>query len=86
MPSSISWSSRCSLPPPYSRSVTLPFALVVLLDVGVEQQQRDPADPGQPHARAQAAPAGQVQGDQDRSAEPSVAQQRQRQPVGVQHR
>ena len=68
MPSSISWSSRCSLPPPYSRSVTPAFAEVVLLDVRVEHQQRHPADLRQPDAGPQRPPAGEGQRDLGRGA------------------
>ena len=84
MPSSISWRSRCSVLPPYSRSVTSRSGLGVLLDVGVEQQQRHAADLGDPDPRGQrlAGLAGQADLDLgDRAV--VLAQQRERQAVGV---
>ena len=59
--------------------------LVVLVHVGVEQQQRHPADLGAPDVGVQLAAAGQLDGDAGRGAV-LLAQQRQRQPVGVEHR
>ncbi len=44
------------------------LAEVVLLDVGVEQEQRNSADPGQPDPGGQPAPAGQREGDVARRA------------------
>lgn len=44
------------------------LAEVVLLDVGVEQEQRDPADPGEPDPGGQPPPAGQGEGDVARRA------------------
>ena len=59
--------------------------LVVAVHVGVEQEQRHPADLGAPHVGVQLAAAGQLDGDARRRAV-LLAQQRQRQPVGVEHR
>ena len=56
---------------------------VVLLDVGVEQQQRDAADRGPPHPRVEHAAAGHVHRDQQRSTR-FVGQQVQRQALRVQ--
>jgi hypothetical protein len=62
----------------------VPRGLVVLLHVGVEQQQRHPADPGQPDLGVQGAALGQPDGDPYRVAGVGgLAQQRERQPVGV---
>ena len=59
--------------------------LAVLLDVGVEQQQRDPADLGDPDARGERLLVGQADHDlRDRAV--LLAQQRQRQAVGVEDR
>ncbi len=58
------------------------FAGVVLLDVGVEQQQGHPADLGQPDAGPQLPAAGQRQGDVGRGAV-GLLQGGQRQLVGV---
>ncbi len=55
---------------------------LVLLDVGVEQQQRDPADPGQPDLRGQRLVLGQGHGDPHRGPA-GVAEQFQRQAVRV---
>ncbi len=54
----------------------------VVLDVGVQEQQRHPADRGLPDLRVQGATARQRQGDPQR-APGLVGQQRQRQAVGV---
>jgi hypothetical protein len=60
----------------------LPQGGLVLLHVGVEQQQRHPAHLGQPDLRGQHPALGQRDGDPDRR--PAVLpQQRQRQPVRV---
>ena len=56
--------------------------LVVLGDVGVEEQQRDAADLRAPHVGVQLAAAGQAERDDARGAV-SLAQQRQGQAVGV---
>ncbi|MGY4275905.1 hypothetical protein ACVILE_002085 [Streptomyces sp. M18.1] len=58
------------------------FAEVVLLDVRVEQQQRHPADLGQPDPGAQLPAAGQGQGDVGGGAV-GLLQEGQRQLVGV---
>jgi hypothetical protein len=59
--------------------------LVVRLHVGVEQQQRHAAHLGAPHVRHQPPAAGEP--DDDLARRPVVlAQQRQRQPVRVEHR
>ena len=55
---------------------------LVLLHVGVEQQQRDPADLGHPDLRGQLPAHGQAHGDVHRRAG-VVAEQFQRQPVRV---
>lgn len=60
------------------------LARAVLLHVRVEHQERDPADPGDPDHRVRRAAAGQVQGDPGGLAV-GLAQQRQRQFVGVEH-
>ena len=57
----------------------------VALDVGVEQQQRHPADAGDPDPGQQVGPAGQRDRD-DRALAVVLAQQRDRQPVGVEDR
>ena len=57
----------------------------VVLDVGVEQQQRHPADLGHPDPGDQRRAAGQRDGDLGAGAV-GLAQQRQRQPVGVDDR
>ena len=54
-------------------------------DVGVEQQQRDPTDLGPPHLRDQLAPARQPDGHLARRPV-GLAEQRDRQPVGVEDR
>ena len=59
--------------------------VLVLGDVGVEQQQRDAADRDPPHARGERLAVGQRQGHEGRGAV-RVAQHRQRQAVGVEHR
>lgn len=61
------------------------FAGPVLLDVGVEQEQRHPADPGLPDRGVQTAPAGQREADPGWGAV-LLAQQGDRQLVGVEHR
>ena len=65
--------------------MTLRAGLVVLGDVGVEQQQRHPADLGAPDVGVQLAAAGQRERDR-RGRAVGLAQQRQRQAVGVEHR
>ena len=55
---------------------------VVLLGVGVEQQQRDPAHLGHPDLGGQLPARGQADRDPDRRAA-CVAEQLERQPVGV---
>jgi hypothetical protein len=68
----------------------LPLRRGVLLDVGVEQQQRDAAHLGAPDLRAQHLVVRQAHRDLDRRAFPAVlawlAQQCQRQAVGVDRR
>ena len=59
--------------------------LAVLLDVGVEQQQRDAADLGHPDAGGQGLAAGQAEDDLGDGAV-GLAQQRERQAVGVEDR
>ena len=59
--------------------------VVVVLDVGVEQQQGNPADLGLPHLRAEHAAAGKVDGD-DAGRCIGLAQQGQRQAVRVEDR
>lgn len=61
------------------------FADAVLLDVGVEHEQRDAADLGQPDPGAQRAAAGQREGHQGGRAV-LLAQGHQRQFVGVEDR
>ena len=58
---------------------------LVLLDVGVEQQQRHPADLGHPDLGGQRRAAGQADGDPDRlaGAVGAVPQQGERQAVRV---
>ena len=58
---------------------------LVVLDVGVEQQQRHPADLRLPDLRDQVPPAGQPDLDLERAAV-GLAQQRDRQAVRVEHR
>ena len=58
---------------------------VVLLDVGVEQQQRHAADRRHPHPRAQRPAAGHRDADQDLLAR-GVGEQVQRQALGVERR
>ncbi len=84
-PSSSSCSRRCSPPPPYRRSVTRRMLLGVRRRLGVEQQQRDAADVGDPDARVQLAVAGQVERDLDGRAV-RVAQQREAEAVRVEQR
>ena len=57
----------------------------VALDVGVEHQQRHPADLGHPDPGHQVGAAGQRDGDRGAVAV-GLAQQRDRQPVRVEHR
>ena len=59
--------------------------LGVALDVGVQHQQRDPPDPHHPDARDQRRPVGQVDRDGGAGAV-GLAEQRDRQTVGVKHR
>ena len=59
--------------------------VVVRGDVGVEQEQRDAADRGLPHAGVQRLVVGQRQRDLHGRAV-GAAQHRERQPVGVEHR
>ncbi len=62
-----------------------PRGVVVGLHVGVQQQQRHPADLRLPDVRRQGAPAGQADLDHGRHAV-RLAQQRDRQLVRVEHR
>ena len=59
--------------------------LGVALDVGVQHQQRHPADAGHPDPGDQRRPVGQVDRDGGAGAV-GLAQQRDRQPVGVEDR
>ena len=59
--------------------------LGVVLDVGVEQQQRHPADLGDPDARRRGVSLGHPHGDLGRGPV-GLAQDRDRQLVGVEHR
>ena len=56
---------------------------IVALDIGVEHEQRDASHVGAPDVRAQGTPTGEPDLDDHRRAV-GLAQQRQRQPVGVQ--
>ena len=84
MPSRISWRRRCSPPPPYRRSVTGPLGRAVLVDVGVEQEQRRPADLGPPDLGVEHA-VGQAHRDQQRLAV-AVTDQLEGELVGVEGR
>ncbi len=83
MPSSTSWARRWSVPPPYSRSVTLALVAAVLLDVGVEQQQRDATDLGDPDLSVQGAV---TERDLDPDRAVVAVQQGERQRMGVDQR
>ena len=85
-PSSSSWSRRCSLAAAVQPVGDPAQRQRVVLDVGVEQQQRHPADLGHPDAGVQLArPAGQRERTV-RGGAVALAQQRDRQPVGVEDR
>ena len=87
MPSSISCCRRCSPPPPYRRSVTLRAAVVVLLRRRSRAAAAGPGRPG-PSRRERVQRCGRRAAPRliGRGRAVRLAQQRQRQPVGVEDR